>query len=93
VAVAGDFGNTGANGDEIGGFFDAPPPVAESSAAAVAGPAAGGPVMFHRYVTKKIPTSEVLPCSGTGEVFFVPLPMSPGSEQDVVVPVSFVPQP
>jgi hypothetical protein len=85
VDVAGAYGNTGANGDQIGAFFDAPPP---GDAAA-----RGGPVFFRRYVTKKIPTSEVLPCSGTGHVFFVPLPMSPGTEQDVVVPVAYVGEP
>ena len=36
------------------------------------------------------PTTEVLPCSGSGHVTFVPLPMSPGSEQDVVIPVRYV---
>ncbi|MGD0083154.1 MAG: hypothetical protein ABSD78_08150 [Acidimicrobiales bacterium] len=84
-AITGDFGNTGAHGHEIGAFFIAPPPGA--------GAAAGGPVIFHRYVTKKIPTSEVLPCAGTGQVYFVPLPMSPGSEKDVVIPVTYVGQP
>jgi len=85
VDVAGGFGNTGANGHEIGAFFNAPPPGA--------GAAAGGPIFFHRYGTKKVPTSEVLPCSGTGHVFFVPLPMSPGTEQIVVIPVVYVGQP
>jgi len=84
-AINGLFGNTGAHGREIGAFFGAPPPGAT--------PAAGGPVIFHRYVTKKIPTSEVLPCAGTGHVIFVPLPMSPGSENDVVIPVTYVGQP
>ena len=75
-------GNTGANGDEIGAFFYAPPPGA--------GAATSGPVIFHRYLTKPIPTSEVLPCSGSGDVTFVALPMSPGSEKDVVIPVRYV---
>ncbi|MGO9196790.1 MAG: hypothetical protein ACLQK4_06650 [Acidimicrobiales bacterium] len=82
----GPFGNTGANGTEIGAFFGAPPP---STAAA----SSSGPVWFHNYVTKPIPTSEVLPCYGTGHVIFVPLPFSPGSEVDVVVPVAYVGQP
>jgi hypothetical protein len=91
VAVAGAFGNTGAHGHEIGAFFNAPPPDAIAPAGATA--AAGGPVFFQRYTTKKIPTSEVLPCSGTGQVYFVPLPMSPGTEQDVVIPVAYAGQP
>jgi hypothetical protein len=82
--IYGSFGNTGSQGHEIGAFFGPPPPAPSP---------AGGPVIFHRYVTKKIPTSEVLPCAGTGHVTFVPLPMSPGSEKDVVIPVSYVGQP
>jgi hypothetical protein len=75
-------GNTGANGHEIGVFFNAPPPSPSG--------ASGGPVYFHRYGTKAIPTSEVLPSSGKGNVYFIPLPMSPGSEKDVVIPVVYV---
>jgi hypothetical protein len=75
-------GNTGANGDEIGVFFNAPPPSPVA--------ASGGPIIFHRYGTKPIPTSEVLPAPGTtANVYFVPLPMSPGSGQDVVIPVVY----
>jgi hypothetical protein len=80
TGIARQFGDTGAHGDEIGAFFGPPPPVNASS----------GPVVFTRYGTKRIPTSEVLPCSGHGDVTFVPLPMSPGTSRDVVVPVSFV---
>jgi hypothetical protein len=82
--LPGTFGNTGPNGTEIGAFFGAPPP---------APAATSGPVWFHYYVTKKIPTSEILPCSGTGNVIFVPFPMSPGKSIDVVVPVAYLGQP
>jgi hypothetical protein len=85
-AIVGNFGNTGANGHEIGAFFGPPPPSTGSTPTS-------GPVFFRRYKTKKIPTSEVLPCAGNGHVTFVPLPMSPGSEIDVVVPVTYVGQP
>jgi len=83
--INGTFGNTGAYGHEIGAFFGPPPP-----GGSVPG---GGPVIFHRYGTMKMPTSEVLPCAGSGNVTFVPLPMSPGTEKDVVVPVVYVGQP
>ena len=80
--IEGSFGNTGAHGREIGAFFFAPPPSASA--------ASSGAIFFNRYVTKKIPTSEVLPCSGKGQIYFVPLPMSPASEKDVVVRVSYM---
>ena len=91
----GPLGNTGTNGDEIGAFFGAPPPGAAATPASAATgstltTASSGPVWFHHYVTRKIPTSELLPCGGTGNVIFVPLPFSPSSEVDVVVPVIYV---
>jgi hypothetical protein len=82
AAITPTLGNTGANGKEIGVFFNAPPPAGNAPEA--------GPIFFRRYGTKKIPTSEVLPCSGSGHVFFVPFPMSPGSETDVIVPVVYI---
>jgi hypothetical protein len=84
-AINGTFGNTGAYGHEIGAFFGPPPPGTLKRD--------GGPVIFHRYGTMNIPTSEVLPCAGAGNVIFVPLPMSPGTEKDLAVPVVYVPQP
>ena len=84
-AIYGTWGNTGAHGHEIGAFFGPPPPAASAPA--------GGPVIFLHYVTLKIPTSEILPCDGTGRVYFIPLPMSPKSEKDFVVPVNYVGQP
>jgi hypothetical protein len=82
--IVGDFGNTGPDGHEIGAFFGPPPPGSGADTA--------GPVFFHRYRTLPIPTAETLPCSGSGQVTFVPLPLVPGVET-VAVPVTFAPQP
>jgi hypothetical protein len=85
--VVGTPGNTGANGTEIGAFFGAPPPAIEPGTGAT-----GGPVYFRRYGRQLIPVAEVLPCGGSGQVTFVPLPLQPGAG-DVVVPVTYVGQP
>ena len=55
--IVGTFGNTGARGRAIWAFFGAPPPAGASAP----GLTAGGPVVFSRYGSKPIPTSEVLP--------------------------------
>ena len=79
-------GFTGPNGHSISVFFNGPPP---SPAAAA------GNVTVTRYgVSEKIPTSLVLPCSGTGNVYFIPFPKTPiGPAMDAVVPVTYVGQP
>jgi hypothetical protein len=85
--VAGS-GFTGANATSIVVFFGAPPPTA------VATTPGTGNVAFTRYgVTKAIPTSLLLPCAGTGNVYFVPLPMSPPTSRAATVRVSYVGQP
>ncbi len=85
AASAAQAGFTGPNGSSIGVFFGAPPPVAAPGA---------GLLTLRRYgVAKAIPLSLVLPCSGTGSVFFVPLPMSPPTSRSVAVPVTYVGQP
>ena len=76
-------GYTGNRGTSIGAFFGAPPPGAPPSASYV---------RFTSYGLRGIPTSLVLPCSGTGQVTFVALPLDP-SERSTAVPVRFVPQP
>jgi hypothetical protein len=76
-------GYTGNRATSIGAFFGAPPP---------ATPSGGSYVRFTSYGTKAIPTSLVLPCSGTGQVTSVPLPLDP-SAHSIAVPVSFVGQP
>jgi hypothetical protein len=79
-------GFTGPNAHSISAFFNAPPPSPATAA---------GNVTFTRYaVPKKIPTSLVLPCSGTGNVYFVPFPKTPtGPAMDAAVPVAYVGQP
>lgn len=74
-------GYTG-TGTYIGAFFGAPPPA----------PSTASYVAFHRYLTKKLPTSLVLPCSGNGTVTFVALPMNFHS-RSYGVPVTFQGQP
>jgi hypothetical protein len=81
--IRGQFGNTGANGTEIDAFFGPPPPA----------PVLTNQVVFHHYVTKAMPTTLVLPCFGSSNVVFVPLPMSPGTEKTVTIPVRYVGQP
>jgi len=79
-------GFTGPNAHSISAFFNGPPPSPATAA---------GNVTFTRYgVSKKIPTSLVLPCAGTGNVYFVPFPKTPiGPAMDAVVPVTYVGQP
>jgi hypothetical protein len=86
--IVSHLGFTGPDATSISAFFNAPPP---SPAAA----SATGAVTFTRYaVPKKIPTSLVLPCAGTGNVYFVPFPGSPiGAATDAVLPVTYVGQP
>ena len=84
AATAPRDGFTGANATSIEAFFGPPPPAAATSA---------GPVSFGRVgVAKRIPTALVLPCSGTGQVTFVPLPMSPPTSRPAVVPISYLAQ-
>lgn len=79
-AIAGSFGNTGSKGTAIVAFFGTPPTTTTGS------------LTFHRYVTVKMPTSLLLPCSGSGTVTFVAVPKSP-TEQSFSVPVTFAGQP
>jgi hypothetical protein len=80
---AATLGYTGDNGTSIGAFFGPPPPSASPVASYVS---------FQVYRTKTIPTSLELPCSGSGHVIFVPLPLLPPA-RTVAVPVRFVGQP
>ncbi|MCU1430516.1 MAG: hypothetical protein JWL83_4516 [Actinomycetia bacterium] len=85
TATAAAFGNTGDNATQISVFFGAPPPGAATKS---------GAVTFIRYgVVKKIPKRLLLPCSGSGNVTFVPLPMSPPTSKSFSVPVQFAGQP
>jgi hypothetical protein len=83
--VVGHSGFTGANATSIVAFFGPPPP-----ATGVVPPPHKSTVTFKRYAIEKlIPTSLVLPCSGTGNVYFVPLPMSPPNSYASTVPVVY----
>jgi hypothetical protein len=72
------------NDAEIGVFFNAPPPVTPGGVRTTP--------IFTRYdVSKRLSTSLTLPCSGTGTVFFTPIPVLPPS-RTASVPVAFVGQ-
>jgi hypothetical protein len=79
----GTLGYTGTSGTSIGAFFGAPPPSAPTSSSYVS---------FQVYRRKPIPIDLELPCSGSGQVTFVPLPAQPPA-QSIAVPVKFVGQP
>ena len=69
-----DSGFTGSAADSIDAFIVTP-------TGAVSGPAV---VFKDFYVKESIPTTIELPCSGTGEVTFVPEPTSPTAHSAVV---------
>jgi hypothetical protein len=84
--TSGSLGYTGRD-SEIGVFFNAPPP------ASAGGRGATGTPVFTRYDSpKSLPTSVVLPCAGTGTVWFTPIPVVPPS-RSASVPVRYVGQP
>jgi hypothetical protein len=88
VIVLHHSGYTGKNATSIVAFFGPPPPTA------VPPTASATTVTFKKDgVNKPIPTSLLLPCSGTGTVYFVPLPMSPPKSHPATVRVSYVGQP
>lgn len=78
-------GYTGDRGTSIGAFFGPPPPSAGAGSGA-------SYVSFQAFRTKPIPIELELPCSGTGQVTFVPLPLLPPA-RTIAVPVKFVGQP
>jgi hypothetical protein len=79
-------GNTGDSATSIVAFFGAPPPTPTS--------ASTNTVTFRRYdLIRKIPKQVQFPCSGTGQVTFVPLPKAPPSSRAAVVPVEYFAQP
>jgi hypothetical protein len=82
--IADTLGETG-NDSTIDVFFGAPPPATFHAAAKT--------IRFVHYdMTKGLPTSLTFPCSGTGTVWFVPIPVVPPS-QAAAVPVEFESQP
>jgi hypothetical protein len=76
-------GYTGDNGTSIGAFFGPPPPTTGAGSSYVS---------FQVYRTKPIPIDLELPCIGSGQVIFVPLPLLPPA-RSIAVPVKFVGQP
>jgi hypothetical protein len=82
--VSGSLGYTGKD-SKIGVFFNAPPPAA-------AQPGTAAPVFTRYDRPQPLPTSLTLPCSGTGTVFFTPVPVIPPS-RSATVPVRYVGQP
>ena len=81
---SGSLGYTG-NDSRIGVFFAAPPPGAARLAAT-------SPTFTRYDKPQPLPTSLTLPCSGTGTVYFAPLPVVPPS-RSATVPVEFEPGP
>lgn len=75
-------GLTGADTTSIGVFFGTLPPSSSG---------ASSTVDFTRYGQQPLPTSLTLPCAGTENVNFVPIPVEPS--RDYSVPVTFVGQP
>ena len=83
VIVVGHTGFTGPNATKIVAYFGPQPTTVTPSH-----------VTFKQYgVVKPIPTSLVLPCTGTGTVRFVPLPKSPSISRPATVQVTYVGQP
>ena len=74
-------GYTGADGTQINAYLGIPPTATGS----------GGIATFRYYgVSKPIPTTLNVPCSGSGFITFVPFPRDPGVSRAFVVPVDFV---
>lgn len=81
ISTVPNAGYTGKRATSIAAFFGAQPPV----------PTGPGQVTFTRYrVPQAIPTSLMLPCSGTGVVTFVPFSESPPISRSEGVPVEYV---
>ena len=86
TGTGGSFGETGSRTTSIGVYFGAPPPSTTGSSTSS--------VIFKKYRTVAMPTSLVLPCSGDGNVYFLPLPNLPPSEGTAaIVEVNYVGQP
>jgi hypothetical protein len=77
-------GFTGAYATEIGAFFGALPPTLS------AGVPVYVPITYYD-VAVPIPTYLTLPCYGSSQVTFVPLPQDPGISRDAIVPVEYIP--
>lgn len=87
VATTGSLGRTGRD-SQIDAFFNAPPPASVPASV----PASTTPAFVRYDRPKALPTSLVLPCSGTGTLWFVPVPVTPPSAS-AAVPIRYVGQP
>jgi hypothetical protein len=86
TAGAGTLGYTGDDA-QIEAFFNAPPPAGTGARGQVKTP------VFVRYdKPQPLSTKLTLPCSGTGTIYFSPVPVTPPSET-ASVPVQFDSQP
>jgi hypothetical protein len=86
--ATGSLGRTG-NDSVVDAFFGAPPPGVAGARTA----SRSRSLSFTRYdKVRGIPASLTLPCSGTGTVWFVPVPVTPPSQAQAV-PVRFESQP
>jgi hypothetical protein len=91
ASVGGHTGNTGDAATSIEAFFGAPPPAGHPASP---GAAARTTVSFRRYALERpVPRALELPCSGTGQVTFVPFPRTPPTSKPSIVPVQYVAQP
>ena len=91
AAVHAHSGSTGDAATSIVAFFGAPPPAGAKASSATG---STDTVTFHRYdLIRPIPPSIELPCSGTGQVTFVPFPRTPPTSRPAIVPVVYVGQP
>jgi hypothetical protein len=91
VPVRARSGFTGDEATSIEAFFGAPPPAGASRST---DSRSTDTVTFHRYaLVRPIPRSIELPCSGTGQVTFVPFPRTPPTSRPAIVPVVYVGQP
>ena len=83
VPASANVGMTGADTTSIGVFFGTLPPASPGASSSW--------VDFTQYGQQPLPTSLNLPCGGTENVNFIPLPLTPS--RLYAVPVSFVGQP
>jgi hypothetical protein len=84
--ATGSLGYTG-DGSQIEVFFNAPPPAGARARGQVKTP------VFIRYdKPKPLSTKLILPCTGTGTIYFSPIPATPPS-RTATVPVQFDSQP
>ena len=81
TAISTKFGFTGPRGTHISAYLGIPPAATDG----------GGIATFAYYDTPKpIPTTLIVPCSGSGFITFIPFPRDPGKSRSFVVPVDYV---